>query len=409
MAAVPMPVNTPADSEATLAPNAELEIKDAPLIFDQVWRRLEADFGRQNLRFPKEIMWLGGAPGAGKGTNTPFIMRERGLTAAPIVMSDLLDAPEMQALKDKGALVGDREVIEVLLRQLLKPAYESGVVVDGFPRTKMQVEAVKLLHDRMLDLRTEFFKTPLGPEFRRPLFRITVLFIDEQTSVERQLIRGQEILLHNEQVARTGVGRPIELRPTDVNEDLARSRYRTFKEQTYEALTSLRKHFHYHFINAQAALDEVEENIKNEFKYQSSLELDHDTYDIIHHIPVTAEIIVHARQELVRRLDNYEHRHASLFRAVVAVIDAEFVPPIRRHAFAGRAHIKSQSPLFEDALAVDIVIDTLSERGYRVVYERESTQVPHLVDLKTGAVTCKREPVHLFEIGFPPPEIRRGH
>jgi adenylate kinase len=31
-----------------------------------------------------------GAPGSGKGTNTPFILRERGITAPPIVMSDLL-------------------------------------------------------------------------------------------------------------------------------------------------------------------------------------------------------------------------------------------------------------------------------------------------------------------------------
>ena len=39
--------------------------------------------------FPKEIMWLGGAPGSGKGTNTPFILRERGLTAPPLVISEV--------------------------------------------------------------------------------------------------------------------------------------------------------------------------------------------------------------------------------------------------------------------------------------------------------------------------------
>ena len=103
--------------------------------------------------FPKEIMWLGGAPGSGKGTNTPFILRERGLTAAPIVVSDLLDTPEMRALKDRGQFVGDREVIEALLRKLLEPAYQTGVVVDGFPRTKVQAEAVKLLHDQIMQLR----------------------------------------------------------------------------------------------------------------------------------------------------------------------------------------------------------------------------------------------------------------
>jgi hypothetical protein len=38
----------------------------------------------------KRISESVGAPGSGKGTNTPFILRERGITAPPIVMSELL-------------------------------------------------------------------------------------------------------------------------------------------------------------------------------------------------------------------------------------------------------------------------------------------------------------------------------
>src|SRR5215831_12514495 len=224
----------------------ELEIKDAPLIFEQIWNQLVQQRGLEGMAFPKEIMWLGGAPGSGKGTNTPFILRERGLTAPPIVVSDLLDTPHMRALKDRGQFVGDREVIEVLLRRLLEPEYQTGVVVDGFPRTRVQAEAVKLLHDQIMQLRTKYWGTPLGMRFRRPIFRITVLFVGEQTSIERQLNRGREIRAHNDKVSATGAGRLLELRPTDLDEALARNRYRTFKEVTYEALTSLRKHFHYH-------------------------------------------------------------------------------------------------------------------------------------------------------------------
>lgn len=43
-------------------PSADLEIKDARIIFDPIWDDLEAHFGRQHLRFPKEIILLGGAP-----------------------------------------------------------------------------------------------------------------------------------------------------------------------------------------------------------------------------------------------------------------------------------------------------------------------------------------------------------
>src|SRR3954452_18554078 len=220
------------DTGAGRIAGPELEIKDAPLIFERVWKQLVQERGLERMAFPKEIMWLGGAPGSGKGTNTPFILRERGLTAAPIVVSDLLDTPEMRALIDRGQFVGDREVIEALLRKLLEPAYQTGVVVDGFPRTKVQAEAVKLLHDQIMQLRTKYWGTPLGKRFRRPIFRITVLFVGEQTSVERQLSRGREIQAHNARVAATGVGQMLELRPTDIDETLARERYRTFKELT---------------------------------------------------------------------------------------------------------------------------------------------------------------------------------
>ena len=159
----------------------DLEIKDAQLIFTSLWRDLEAEVGRENLRFPKEIILLGGAPGAGKGTNTDFINEARGLTCPPIVMSALLDSPEARKLKDAGNMVGDREVVGLLLRELLKPDYRDGVIIDGFPRTKVQVECLKMLVDRMQALRTEFYHTPLSIHFRQPTIHIMVLFVDENT------------------------------------------------------------------------------------------------------------------------------------------------------------------------------------------------------------------------------------
>src|SRR5690606_34760055 len=89
----------------------DLEIKDAQLIFNSAWQELEEALGRDNLRFPNEIILLGGAPGAGKGTNTAFIANTRGLTCPPVVISALLDTPEAKRLKDAGSMVGDREVV----------------------------------------------------------------------------------------------------------------------------------------------------------------------------------------------------------------------------------------------------------------------------------------------------------
>jgi len=146
------------------ASSEQLEIKDARLIFDAVWEQLGAEVGHEGLRFPKEIILLGGAPGAGKGTNTRFIMNARGFTCPPIVISDLLMTPEMEAAKNRGEMVGDREVISILLRTLLRPEFRDGAILDGFPRTMVQVECLKLLVAKINDLHREFRDTPLASQ-----------------------------------------------------------------------------------------------------------------------------------------------------------------------------------------------------------------------------------------------------
>ena len=76
----------------------DLEVKDAQLIFQTVWHELEQEMGSENLKFPAEIFWLNGAPGAGKGTQTEFIMEFRDLTEKPIIVSELLKSPEALSL-----------------------------------------------------------------------------------------------------------------------------------------------------------------------------------------------------------------------------------------------------------------------------------------------------------------------
>jgi len=386
----------------------DLEIKDAYLIFDSVWQDLESDFGRENLRFPKEIILLGGAPGAGKGTNTEFITKTRGLTCPPVVMSALLDSPEARALKDAGNMVGDREVVRLVLRQLLRKEYQDGVILDGFPRTNVQVECLKLLVDKMHALRREFYHTPLSIYFRQPTIHIMVLFIDEKESIARQLKRGLETQLHNEEVMRTGVGELHEDRPTDHDEALARRRYRVFKEQTWEALQSLKEIFHYHFINAQGSFEEVEQNILRELEYQSTLELDPRTVDRLRGVPVASEIIVGARQELVKRLDTYELEHSELFAKVTSFIEKKVIPIVLRHAISGVALINTEDVVLGDPLALAMLIDVFSERGYHAVVDIHKIEIPEQIDLATGAIRCRTKKVFRIQIRFQGSEIRRG-
>ncbi len=413
--AKPLPDSAPTSAApAVPAPAAgqgkhqDLEIKDAQVIFDAVWRDLEDEFGRDQLRFPKEIILLGGAPGAGKGTNTAFILKARGLTCEPVVVSALLDSPEARRIKDAGHMVGDREVIRLLLRRLIEPTYRDGCILDGFPRTEVQVECLKLLVDRMHALRREFYHTPLRAHFRHPTIHIMVLFVDEKTSVERQLKRGLEIRAHNEDVRRTGLGELLEERPTDYDLDLAKRRYRIFKEQTWDALQSLREIFHYHLVNAQGSLAEVEHNILRELQYQSSLELDPRTHDLLRPIPVASDLVVHARQQLVKRLDEYAFEHTDLLARVVDFIARKVMPIVQRHAISGIASVNTEDQLLEDPLALAMLIDLFSERGYHAAVDLHRIEVPDTFDVATGKISCRVKKVFRLSIRFQGSEIRRG-
>ena len=402
----PNNVGTGAGLVATATISADLEVKDAQLIFGAAWRELEGEFGRSKMRFPRELILLGGAPGAGKGTNSDFIRSVRSIDAPPVVISQLLDTPEALAIKARGGMVGDREVVGILFRKLLEPEYKNGALLDGFPRTKVQVECLKLLFDEMITLRREFTGTPDEAYFKKPIFHIMVLFVDEGESVARQLKRGRQVVAHNEEVIRSGVGELWEERATDSSEALARNRYRVFKEQTYDALVSLKQIFHYHFVNAQAPIPEVQANILRELEYQSSLELDPRTFDRVRRLPLASDIVRHARQDLVRRLDSYEVERPETFAQVIEFIEAKMMPIVVRHAISGIANINSEEVLFQDPLALAMLIDVLSERGFHATVDVTRVRVPVRVDLQNGNISCEEKKVFHFTVRFRSAQVR---
>ncbi len=404
--AEPVPTPAPTKSASSVA---DLEIKDAFLIFSAVWDDLLERHGRDNLRFPRDFIWLGGAPGAGKGTNTPFIAETRGITAPPVVISSLLTSPQAIAIKNAGKMVGDREVIGLLFDELLSPEYHDGVIIDGFPRTKVQVECLKMFFHAMLELHAEFRASPHARFFRKPMFRIALLFVSEEVSVQRQLRRGQLIQEHNRQVLATGAGKLIEERVTDIDPGLCRNRYKTFKDTTFEALQSLRKIFHFHFIDAEGSLQEVQQNILKEFSYQSSLELSGEVFELIRNIPIASQLALHARQELVERLEMYEEDHKPLFQRVVKLLEGKIIPVVRTHAISGHARVNSEDDLLDDPLALRIMIDVLSERGFHASVDIHRMAVPERINPDTWEIVCKTKKVYRIEIRYQSSDIRRGH
>jgi adenylate kinase len=232
--------------------------------------------------------------------------------------------------------------------------------------------------------------------------------VDEKTSVERQLKRGLDIRAHNDEVRRTGLGELVEERVTDYDLELAKRRYRIFKEQTWDALQSLREIFHYHLVNAQGQIADVEQNILRELQYQSSLELDPRTHDLLRSIPVANDIVIHARQELVKRLDDYAFENAELLSKVVDFIARKVMPIVLRHAISGVASVNTEDAVLEDPLALAILIDVFSERGYHATVDLHRIEVPDTFDAATSKITCRVKKVYRLSIRFEGSEIRRG-
>jgi adenylate kinase len=90
-----------------------------------------------------------GAPGAGKGTQAPLLSASLGV---PVLASgDLLRAEvasgseigrEVDAIMQSGELVPDELVVRLFLARLDQEDARRGAILDGFPRTRPQAEAL---------------------------------------------------------------------------------------------------------------------------------------------------------------------------------------------------------------------------------------------------------------------------
>lgn len=95
------------------------------------------------------VLVLLGAPGAGKGTQAHILARHLGLPR--VATGDLFRAALREGTPlgvaareymDRGALVPDEITVSMLLERLAAPDAERGVILDGFPRTRGQAEAL---------------------------------------------------------------------------------------------------------------------------------------------------------------------------------------------------------------------------------------------------------------------------
>ncbi len=103
-----------------------------------------------------------GAPGAGKGTQGEIISRHFNIpiiSTGNIIREALKSGSEMglklKSYTDKGQLVPDEVVIEMVVERIKKDDCKNGFILDGFPRTIAQAEALGKMNvniDKVVDI-----------------------------------------------------------------------------------------------------------------------------------------------------------------------------------------------------------------------------------------------------------------
>ena len=175
-----------------------------------------------------------GPPGAGKGTQAKLLVDELGIPQ--ISTGDMLRAAvaagtevgkKAKETMDRGDLVSDEIVIAVADERLSQDDARKGFILDGFPRTTPQAEALDGILARLSS----------------PLERCVALVVDEDELVGRLLKRAE-----------------IEGRADD-NEESIRNRMQVYQRETAPLIAYYREKGLLAEVDALGAVEEVQARI----------------------------------------------------------------------------------------------------------------------------------------------------
>jgi adenylate kinase len=175
---------------------------------------------------------LFGPPGAGKGTQAVELSQR--FAVPHISTGDLFRAAiaaqtpvgvKAQGYLDRGELVPDEVVIDIIRERLVQSDTQAGWILDGFPRTIPQAQALD-------DLLTNI---------RQALERVINLTVPDEALVERMLNRGRK----------------------DDTEEVIRRRLQVYQDQTAPLIDFYRGRQLLHDIDGSGAVDVITSAIEN--------------------------------------------------------------------------------------------------------------------------------------------------
>ena len=207
------------------------------------------------------IMLLG-PPGGGKGTQAKYL--EEKWNIPQISTGDMLrenvklSTPlgiEAKSYMEKGELVPDQVILNMMESRLQKDDCKSGYILDGFPRTIPQAEALtKLLNTInqeldiaiLLKLDDEIIvKRMSGRRVHPDSGRVYHIIYNPPKAADKDDVSGEDLII----------------RPDD-QEDTVRNRLKVYENQTSPLIEYYNKLNILHSIDADGSIEEINNRIK---------------------------------------------------------------------------------------------------------------------------------------------------
>jgi adenylate kinase len=181
---------------------------------------------------------LFGPPGSGKGTQSERLMSRyalKHLSTGDLLRSEIAGQTPLgmaaKSFMEKGQLVPDEVVIEMISSALDNNPHAHGFLFDGFPRTTAQAEAL----DKLLSQKGTAIAVVLA------------LQVSENELIKRLLNRGLT----------SG-------RADDVNEDIIRNRIVEYEKKTAAVAEYYKKYDKVVFIHGEGDVDEIFQALSKE-------------------------------------------------------------------------------------------------------------------------------------------------